>query len=185
MLIWVGIPAAPGWQALPPGEQVLSAGEQSALVMAVYGIKLVYMLLALAALALTWGERGRAWQALQGSLVVFWVGEFFCAINILFYVEENVIFEYLHSLFMVFCLGLLFFCVMEVVDKELLHFSDPRARCAVRRRTRRIGSERVGRTNCNNRRKDRAESVHAAHGAPSTFDFRAPKRGTKRPVMRQ
>jgi len=119
------------WTNQPPVTAVLSPLDQGALVLAVYAIKLVYMLLALAGLALTWGERGPAWLALQGSLAAFWLGEFFCAINILFFVEENLLFEYLHSVLMAFCLGLLFYAVMEALDEHVLHFSSPRARCAL------------------------------------------------------
>lgn len=122
---------AAGWQALPPAQGDLSLGEQSGLVLAVYGFKLVYMLLASGLLIFIWPERGAAWRALWGSLAAFWLGEFFCWINILFYEEESLTFEYLHSLFMVFCVGLLFYSAMEAVDRDLLHFSDPKARCAL------------------------------------------------------
>ena len=131
VLAWASQSAAPGWQALPAGQQVLSPNEQGGLVLAVYGFKSVYMLLALAALALIWDEVGPAWRTLQASLAAFWLGEFFCGINILFYFEESLVFEYLHSLFMTFCLGLLFYSVMEAVDANILHYSNPRERCAL------------------------------------------------------
>jgi hypothetical protein len=89
------------------------------------------MLLAAGLLIILWKERGPAWAALQASLAAFWLGEFFCWINIIFYAEEVLIFEYLHSLFMVFCVGLLFYSLMEAVDRDVLHFSDPRARCTL------------------------------------------------------
>ena len=109
LLVWASQSAAPGWQPLPPGQQILSPNEQAALVLAVYGFKSVYMLLSMGALALIWDEVGPAWRALQASLAAFWLGEFFCGINILFYYEESLVYEYLHSLFMTFCLGLLFY----------------------------------------------------------------------------
>lgn len=131
LFIWPVFSNSPVWQTPPPVSQSLSLGEQGALVLAVYGIKLVYMLLALGILILVRAEQGAAWLALKGSLAAFWVGEFFCAVNILFFVKEILAFEYLHSLFMVYCLGLLFYSVMEMTDKELLHYTDPRARCAL------------------------------------------------------
>ena len=131
VLIWLALPADPAWQALLPGSQALSPLEQGSLVLAVYGIKLLYMLLALAVLFLAWGESNPAWKALQGSLAAFWIGEFACATNILFFVEENLALEYLHSLFMVFCLALLFFSALEATDQGLLNFTDPQARCAL------------------------------------------------------
>lgn len=131
VLVWPALSHAPGWQPHPPVSQVLSLGEQSALVLAVYIIKLVYMLLSLGALILVWSESGLTWLPLKGALAAFWIGEFFCAINILFFIQEALIFEYLHSLFMVFCLALLFYSVMEMADREFLHYTDPRVRCAL------------------------------------------------------
>ncbi len=130
-LLWSVFSNLPAWQALPASEQLLCIGKQSALVIAIYGIKPLYMLLALAALGLTWGEKGVTWRTLQASLVSFWVGEFFCWLNILLFADEALLLEYLHSVFMVFCLGLLFYCIIQAVDNSLLHYTDPRARCAL------------------------------------------------------
>ena len=128
ILFWI---AGVTWVNQPAYEHQLSLGEQGVLVLAVYGIKLAYMLLALAAAAVLWKERGTPWRAALGSLIAFWIGEFFCAINILFFKEEALVFEYLHSLFMVYCVGLLFYAVMEAADESILKFSDPKARCAL------------------------------------------------------
>jgi hypothetical protein len=129
-LIWPSISQLPRWQALPAGQQVLCIGKQSALVVAVYGFKPLYMLIALGVLVFSWREPGIAWQALNASIISFWMGEFFCWLNILFFNDGALIFEYLHSLLMVFCLGFLFFSLVQVSDKDFLHFSDPHARCA-------------------------------------------------------
>lgn len=128
VLLWRGVS---GWQASVPVQRALSLGEQATLVTAVFGFKLVYMILTLGLLALIWTEKSPTFQALKGFLVTFWLGEFFCWINILFFVEESLAFEYLHSLFMVICLGFLSYSLMEVLDHELLHFSDPHKRCAL------------------------------------------------------
>lgn len=131
VLLWGVFSNLPAWQPLSAGQQVLPIDKQSALVVAVFGFKPLYMILALGTLALSWRERSSAWWALQASLIAFLLGEFFCWINILFYNDEALILEYLHSLFMVFCLGFLFYSIMEAVDKDLLHFSSPNARCAM------------------------------------------------------
>jgi hypothetical protein len=131
VFIWTALSNLPAWQPLPAETQVLCIGKQSALVAAVFGFKTLYMFLALGILALAWGERSSAWQALQASIMTFWLGEFFCWLNILFYNDESLILEYLHSLFMVFCLGFLSFSLIEAVDKDILHFSDPHTRCAM------------------------------------------------------
>lgn len=130
-VIWSNISNLPAWQTPPASEQVLSIGKQSALVLAVYGIKPLYMLLTLIAAGLTWGEKGSAWITLRASLIAFWLGEFFCWLNILFADDKNLFYEYLHSMFMVFFLGLLFFSIMQIVDKRLLHFTDAQGRCSL------------------------------------------------------
>jgi hypothetical protein len=89
------------------------------------------MVLALGLIVLIWAEKSPTFQALKGFLVTFWVGEFFCWINIVFFVEESLLFEYLHSLLMVFCLGFLSYSLIEALDHELLHFSDPHQRCVL------------------------------------------------------
>ncbi len=102
--------------------------EQAALVYAVYLIKPVYMILALAALLALWSYLA---MALRLALLFFLLGETACAINILFFFYESTALEYLHSYLMVVCLGFLAFAVIEAVDHNLLHFSDPKAKCAL------------------------------------------------------
>lgn len=126
--LWAGGLA---WTNAPAAARQLSVGEQGALVLAVYPVKALYMLAALGLLAALRREGGRPWLALRGSLAAFLVGEFFCAINILFFEEEALIFEYLHSLFMVYCVGLVFYAALEAVDESVLHYSNPKARCAL------------------------------------------------------
>lgn len=120
-----------GWQATPPIEQALSLGEQVTLILAVYGFKVLYMLLTLGLLVLIWVENSQTFLALKGFLMTFWIGEFFCWINIVFFMEEALLFEYLHSLFMVFSLGFLSYSIMEALDDGLLHYSNPQQRCAL------------------------------------------------------
>jgi hypothetical protein len=130
VVLWPFISHLPHWQPLPAVQQVLCIGKQSALVLAVYVFKPLYMLLALGILVFSWREQGTAWQSLKASILTFWIGEGFCWLNILFFNDGALIFEYLHSLFMVFCLGFLFFSLMQVMDDNLLHFSDLHTRCA-------------------------------------------------------
>jgi len=106
----------------------IPASEQAALVGAVYLIKPLYMILALAAILIFWKQIP---AALMLALVFFLAGETACAINILFFFYESTTMEYLHSFFMVVCLGFLAFAVIEAVDHNLLHFSDLNARCAL------------------------------------------------------
>jgi hypothetical protein len=130
VLIYLAV-GQPGMVLPPLGERVTPVGEQAALVAALYLVKPVYMLLALAGLVLLWPLAGVALPALRFSLVFFLAGEAFCWINILFYVEESIVWEYLHSACMVGCLGFLAYAFIEALDDGLLHFSNPQTRCAL------------------------------------------------------
>ena len=101
---------------------------QLALVGAIYLIKPLYMLLSLAALVLLWKQIS---AAMRLALFFFLAGETACAVNILFFFYENTALEYLHSFLMVVCLGFLAFTIIEALDHNLLHFSDPRVRCVL------------------------------------------------------
>jgi hypothetical protein len=119
--------------ALSPGEIIIpqrqvSLFDQAALLGAIFFIKPVYMILALAAIFL-FGQHMP--KALIFSLISFLVGETACAVNIIFFFYESVGLEYLHSYFMVVCLGFLVFAAIEVVDHNFLHFSDLNAKCAL------------------------------------------------------
>jgi hypothetical protein len=106
----------------------IPALEQAALVYAVYLVKPLYMLLALAALLAFWKHIR---PALRGALLFFLLGETACAINILFFFYESTAWEYLHSYLMVVCLGFLAYALIEAADHNLLHFSDPHVKCAL------------------------------------------------------
>ncbi|HNB54286.1 MAG TPA: hypothetical protein PK530_20235 [Anaerolineales bacterium] len=111
--------------------RTIPALEQFVLVMAVYPIKLLYMLLALGATILLWKETTRPLTALRWSMAFFLFGEVVCWFNILFFFEENLLLEYLHSWGMIACLGFLVYAVLEALDSHVFHFSAPDAKCAL------------------------------------------------------
>ncbi len=114
----------PPFRALPPFEQIVLAG-------AVYPIKLTYMVLAAVAVALLWGQAAPARAALRWSMIFFLVGEIICWVNIIFFTEEHLLLEYLHSWGMVACLGFLAFAALEALDSGVFHYSAPAAKCAL------------------------------------------------------
>ena len=121
---WIAAePAGEALQTTPPAEQF-------ALVAAVFPLKLIYMAVALAAIVLLWGQSEIVLAALRWSMLFFLAGELFCWVNIVAFNEESVPLEFLHSWGMVACLGFLAFAAVEAVDRGLIHYSDPRARCA-------------------------------------------------------
>lgn len=111
--------------------RAIPALEQFVLVLAVYPIKLAYMLLASGATVLLWKETTRPLTALRWSMIYFLFGELACWVNILFFFEENLVLEYLHSWGMVVCLGFLVYSVLEAMDSNVFHFSAPDAKCAL------------------------------------------------------
>ncbi|MCB9135552.1 MAG: hypothetical protein H6636_09000 [Anaerolineales bacterium] len=114
-----------------PLSRTIPALEQFVLVMAVYPIKLAYILLAFGAMVLLWKETTRPLTALRWSMIFFLFGEVACWFNILFFFEENLVLEYMHSWGMVMCLGFLVYAVLEALDSNVFHFSAPDSKCAL------------------------------------------------------
>ena len=128
-LLWLVLGgASPAVANTEIARREIPVAEQAALVGAVYLVKPLYMILALAGLLIFWQGMN---VALRLALIFFLAGETACAINILFFFYESAFLEYLHSYLMVVCLGFLAFAVIEAVDHNLLHFSDLNAKCAL------------------------------------------------------
>lgn len=116
--------SAPPFRTLPPLEQLILAG-------AVYPIKLTYMLVALAVVIVLWRATSPSLSATRWSMVFFLIGELICWVNIIFFTEEHLLLEYLHSWGMVACLGYLAFAVLDALDSGVFHYSAPEAKCAL------------------------------------------------------
>lgn len=115
----------------PAAPLALPVIEQWVLVAGVYLLKPIYMALAAAGVVRVWGQTSHPLSALRWALIAFLAGELFCWVNILVFVEEDLTLELLHSWGMVVCVALLAYAGLELVDEQLLHYSDPRARCAL------------------------------------------------------
>jgi hypothetical protein len=107
------------------------ASEQWIAVIAAFIVKPIYMLGAFALIVILWQRRARDLVALRWSMIFFFVGETFCWINILFFDEQSIPLEYLHSYGMVLCLAFLTFALIEGMDRRIARFSDADAKCAL------------------------------------------------------
>lgn len=117
-------PSATPWRELPQIDQLI-------VVLAVYPIKLAYMLLAARIAALAWRQTAPGLVALRWSMIFFLIGELACWVNIVAFVEEDLLLEYVHSGGMVASLGFLIWAALEAADREVVHYSAPKARCAL------------------------------------------------------
>ena len=104
--------------------------EQWIAVLTGFVIKPFYTLLALVLAVVLWRRPSPDLQALFWAMVCFFVGENFCAANYVFYDDQSVLFEFLHSYGMVLCFGLTVYGLLEGIDRRLLKLSDPEGRCA-------------------------------------------------------
>ena len=120
---WIATAPAAAWQPTTRPEQL-------ALVVAVAPIKLIYMLLALGLMVVLWGAAEAPLAALRWSMLFFLAGELCCGINIIAFNEESLSLEFWHSWGMVVSVGCLAYAVVEALDHGLIHYSDPRVRCA-------------------------------------------------------
>jgi len=103
--------------------------EQAVAVLAFFGVKLVYSTLAAILIVLLWRETAADLAALRRSMGAFFVGEGFCAVNVLVFGDHSLLLEHLHSAGMVASLALFFYALLDGVDARVIHFSDD-ARCA-------------------------------------------------------
>jgi len=109
----------------------MSSAEQAVAALALLWIKPIYMLLSgLISCFLLLG-RSRDLRLLGWSLLIFLVGEVFCALNYLFFRDNSYFAEYMHSYSMALAFGMVTYALLDGVDERLLHFSKPDARCAL------------------------------------------------------
>jgi hypothetical protein len=110
----------------------MSPGEQSAAAMALLWIKPAYMLLSGAvALYLIFRSKAADLRLLGWSLLVFLIGEVFCAINYVFLKDNSYFSEYMHSYSMAIAFGLAAYALLEGLDQRVVHFSEADKRCAL------------------------------------------------------
>jgi len=110
--------------------RVAPSHEQWLAVLTGYGIKPLYTILSFILIILLWKKDEIELVALKYSMIFFFLGENFCAVNYLFFKHESYLFEYLHSLGMVICFGFVTYALFHGVDKYVIHYSDQSKKCA-------------------------------------------------------
>jgi rhodanese-related sulfurtransferase len=104
--------------------------EQWAVVASFFGIKSVYTLLTLAVVVMLWGRRETDLSAIRWAMILFFVGEGCCFLNVMFCFEDSMLLEHLHSIGMVLSLGFVTYGLLEGLDARLIHYSSD-SRCAM------------------------------------------------------
>ncbi len=70
-------------------------------------------------------------RALAWALLVFLIGEIFCAINYIILDDNSYFAEYMHSYSMALTFGLVIYALMEGLDQRVIHFSQSDRQCAM------------------------------------------------------
>ncbi len=103
--------------------------EQWAAVLAFFGIKALYTIATAWIIARLWRRSEPDLAALRRAMIAFFIGEAFCAINVLGFHDQSILLEHLHSAGMVLSLGFATYALLEGVDARIIHFSGD-GRCA-------------------------------------------------------
>jgi hypothetical protein len=105
--------------------------EQFVIVVAAFVIKPLYELITLGLIILLRKQTDVELVAVRRAMWAFLVGETLCAVNFIFYREENILLEFLHSYGMVVSFSLFFYGAMRFLDLRVLKFTAPEDKCAL------------------------------------------------------
>jgi rhodanese-related sulfurtransferase len=119
----------PSHDAIIPVFRASPVYEQWAVVVAFFGIKTIYSLMALGIVGWLWHRKEADLSAIRWAMIFFFVGEAFCFLNVMVFFEDSMLLEHLHSVGMVLSLGYASYALFEGLDGRLIHFSDD-SRCA-------------------------------------------------------
>ncbi|MGB2821184.1 MAG: rhodanese-like domain-containing protein [Phycisphaerae bacterium] len=114
----------------PPIVRRASTFEQYVAIVSGFVIKPAYGLLSFLLILVLWRRRSPSHVTLKWAMITFFLGEQACAINYIAFGEQSYLMEYLHSLGMALCFGLTTFVLFDGLDRRVIRFSDPKARCA-------------------------------------------------------
>lgn len=107
--------------------------EQVAAVANGFVIKPTYTILAGILALLLWRRKTPDLIALRWSMIFFFIGENFCAVNYLLFTDKSHLLEYLHSFGMLLSFGFVTYAILEGADSRILMLSDPNKKCAALR----------------------------------------------------
>jgi len=107
----------------------MSTNEQGAAALALLWIKPTYMLLSAVVSFVLLSRKDSDLRHLGWSLLIFLIGEIFCAMNYLFFKDNSYFSEYMHSYSMAIAFSLAAYALLEGLDERLVHFSQADQRC--------------------------------------------------------
>jgi rhodanese-related sulfurtransferase len=98
---------------------------------AAFFIKPLYLVLSFLLFILAGKLHSHDSRILRYSILFFFLGEMFCAVNYIFYTEQSYLFEYLHIYGMIMSFCLITYALTEAFDTRLVHFSERDKRCSL------------------------------------------------------
>lgn len=110
--------------------QEMSIFDQTMQVFSGFVVKPLYMLISLFLFFILRRLKSPDMVALRWSLLIFFVGEAFCAINYLVFQDNSLHMEYLHSMGMAVAFGFAAYAILEGLDSRVLRMSPSGKTCA-------------------------------------------------------
>lgn len=110
--------------------RALSPFEQWSAVVAAFVFKPLYMVLSLLLAMALWRTRAPDLTALKWSMLAFFIGEAWCAVNYLIFDYTSYLSEFLHSFGMVVAFGFFIYAIIEALDSRVIKLSAWGQRCA-------------------------------------------------------
>jgi len=104
--------------------------EQVAQFISGFVVKPIYSILAIGIVILLWKRKGTYLMALKWAMLVFFIGENFCAANYLLFSDKSYLSEYLHGFGMLLAFSFVTYAIIEGIDDRILHLSEPDKKCA-------------------------------------------------------
>lgn len=104
---------------------------QGLLSFAAYGLKQGYEIMALLMIIKLWRATAGEAVTLRRALTAFLAGELSCAGNYLFFAENSLSMEYLHSFGMLVCFAFIAYAILQILDARIVKYSDRHSKCAL------------------------------------------------------
>jgi len=95
-----------------------------------FGVKPGYTILSLIIAIVLWRSKSPDLAALRWSMIFFFLGENFCAVNYFVFTDKSYFLEYLHSFGMLLSFGFATYAIFEGIDRRILMLSEPNKKCA-------------------------------------------------------
>ena len=111
--------------------KLASEVEDWGIAIAAYMTKFVYMTLSLLLVFALWNKKSSGFVALFWSMGFFFIGEAICFLNYVFFGDQSLLAEYLHSFGMVASIGFFAYSLFDGLDQRVFKYSDANSKCAL------------------------------------------------------